>query len=79
MARGVNVIAHLVAKRIVEGRTRAQLRLERRRDRRTCCRWWTRRAARGRDCVLIGQVHRQMPFMTGPCDIDAGALRLARR
>ncbi len=47
------------------GRTRAQFRLERRRDRRTCCRSSTSRAAQGKDCVVIGQVHSQMPFMTG--------------
>jgi acyl-CoA hydrolase len=64
LARGVNVIAHLVAKRTVEGRTELSFGsnadvtgdllplVEARR-------------AQGKDCVVIGQVHRQMPFMTG--------------
>ena len=62
MAHGVNVIAHLVARRTVEGRTElsfgsnpdvtGDLLVEVAR-------------ARGKDCVLVGQVHRQMPFMTG--------------
>jgi len=64
LARGVNVIAHLVAKRTVAGRTELSfgsnadvtgdllplVNLAR---------------AQGKDCVVIGQVHRQMPFMTG--------------
>jgi len=69
MSRGVNVIAHLVARRTFEGRTEISfgsnadvtgdlLPLV--------------DAARGsgQDCVLIGQVHRQMPFMTGHATID---------
>jgi acyl-CoA hydrolase len=71
MARGVNVIAHLVAKRGTNGNvefsfgsnadvTGDLLPLV--------------EAARGRghDCVLIGQVHSQMPFMTGHATIDPG-------
>jgi acyl-CoA hydrolase len=69
MARGVNVIAHLMARRVTEGRTELSfgsnadvtgdllpLVDEARR--------------RGHDCVLIGQVHRQMPFMTGHATIE---------
>ena len=69
MARGVNVIAHLMASRVTDGRTELSfgsnadvtgdllpLVDEARR--------------RGYDCVLIGQVHRQMPFMTGHAVID---------
>lgn len=64
LARGVNVIAHLVAKRTVEGRTELSFGsnadvtgdllplVEASR-------------AQGKDCVVIGQVHPQMPFMTG--------------
>jgi len=69
MERGVNVIAHLVAKRTFEGATEISFgsnadvtgdllpMVE---------------AARGKghDCVLIGQVHRQMPFMTGHATVD---------
>jgi acyl-CoA hydrolase len=69
MARGVNVIAHLMAKRVTDGRTELSfgsnadvtgdllpLVDEARR--------------RGHDCVLVGQVHRQMPFMTGHATIE---------
>jgi acyl-CoA hydrolase len=69
-ARGVNVIAQLVAKRTVEGRTEyslgsnpdvtldllQQLAPARR---------------QGRDVVVIGEVNRQMPFMFGPAAMNA--------
>jgi acyl-CoA hydrolase len=64
MARGVNVIAHLVAKRTFEGRTEISFGSN---PDITADLLPLMDAARseGRDCVLIGQVHRQMPFMTG--------------
>jgi acyl-CoA hydrolase len=64
MARGVNVIAHLVAKRSLEGRTEISFGAN---ADVTAELLPLADAARkeGRDCVLIGQVHRQMPFMTG--------------
>ncbi|MEJ1964275.1 MAG: acetyl-CoA hydrolase/transferase C-terminal domain-containing protein [Gammaproteobacteria bacterium] len=68
MARGVNVIAHLVAKRTYAGRT--EISLGSNADV-TGDLLPLAEAARsgGRDCVLIGQVHRQMPFMTGHATI----------
>jgi acyl-CoA hydrolase len=68
MARGVNVIAHLVARRTFEGRT--QISFGSNPDV-TADLLPLAEAARseGRDCVLIGQVHRQMPFMTGHATI----------
>jgi acyl-CoA hydrolase len=70
MARGVNVIAHLVAKRTVEGRTEISFGSN---PDVTADLLPLVDAARseGRDCVLIGQVHRQMPFMTGHATIDS--------
>jgi acyl-CoA hydrolase len=69
MARGVNVIAHLVAKRVTNGvmelsfgsnpDVTADLLPLVEAGRRS-----------GRDCVLLGQVHGQMPFMTGQATID---------
>jgi acyl-CoA hydrolase len=64
MARGVNVIAHLVAKRIVQGRT--ELSFGSNADVTADLLPLVDAArAQGRDCVFIGQVHKQMPFMTG--------------
>jgi len=65
MARGVNVIAHLVAKRTFEGRTEISLGSNTDVTMDLLPLVDEARAAAGRDCVLIGQVHRQMPFMTG--------------
>ena len=72
MAHGVNVIAHLVAKRVTDGQMElsfgsnpdvtADLMPLVEAGRR-----------RGQDCVLIGQVHSQMPFMTGHATIDPDA------
>jgi len=69
-ARGVNVIAQLVAKRGVEGRTEYSLGsnpdvtldlLEHLAPQRQA----------GRDLVVIGEVNRQMPFMFGPAEVAA--------
>jgi len=64
LARGVNVIAHLVAKRTVDGR--AELSFGSNADVTGDLLPLVEAArAQGKDCVVIGQVHRQMPFMTG--------------
>jgi acyl-CoA hydrolase len=69
-AHGVNVIAQLVAKRSVEGRTEYSLGsnpdvtldlLENLAPQRRA----------GRDVVVIGEVNRQMPFMFGPAAVAA--------
>src|SRR2546430_13119566 len=71
LARGVNVIAHLVAQRSVNGELQLSLGsnpdvtvdllplIEASR-------------AEGRDIVMVGQTHAQMPFMTGQALIDPG-------
>lgn len=69
MARGVNVIAHLVARRTSGGAT--QISLGANPDVTVDLLPLVDEAKRqGRDCVLIGQIHRQMPFMTGHALVD---------
>lgn len=64
LARGVNVIAHLVAKRTQAGRT--ELSFGSNADVTADLLPLVNLArAQGKDCVVIGQVHSQMPFMTG--------------
>ncbi|HUF19288.1 MAG TPA: acetyl-CoA hydrolase, partial [Burkholderiales bacterium] len=75
VARGVNVIAHVVAKRMVGGTTEISLgsnpdvsidllpALARIR-------------AAGQPVVLLGQVHREMPFMLGAANVGADAFDL---
>jgi acyl-CoA hydrolase len=69
-ARGVNVVAQLVAKRSVDGRTEYSLGsnpdvtldlLE----------YLAPQRRAGRDLVVIGEINRQMPFMFGPAAIPA--------
>jgi acyl-CoA hydrolase len=69
-AHGVNVIAQLVAKRSVEGRTEYSLGsnpdvtldlLE----------YLAPQRQAGRDLVVIGEINRQMPFMFGPAAVAA--------
>jgi acyl-CoA hydrolase len=69
-AHGVNVIAQLIGKRSVEGRSEYSLGsnpdvtvdlLEHLRPQR----------ARGRDIVVIGEINKQMPFMFGPAAVGA--------
>ncbi len=69
-AQGVNVVAQLVAKRSVEGRTEYSLGsnpdvtldlLEHLAPQRRA----------GRDLVVIGEINRQMPFMFGPAAVAA--------
>jgi acyl-CoA hydrolase len=75
LARGVNVIAHVVARRSVGGTTEISLGsnpditidllpdLERLR-------------AAGKPVVLLGQVHREMPFMLGDANVPADTFDL---
>jgi acyl-CoA hydrolase len=72
VARGVNVIAQLVAKRSVDGRTEFSLGsnpditidlLE----------LLAPQRRQGREVVVIGEVNRNMPFMFGPANIAADA------
>jgi acyl-CoA hydrolase len=69
MERGVNVIAHLVARRTFDGQL--QLSLGSNPDVTVDVLPLVERArAAGRDIVLIGETHAQMPFMTGHAQID---------
>jgi acyl-CoA hydrolase len=72
VARGVNVIAQLVAKRSIDGRTELSLGsnpditidlLE----------LLAPQRRQGREVVVIGEVNRNMPFMFGPANIAADA------
>jgi acyl-CoA hydrolase len=71
-AQGVNVVAQLVAKRGIDGRSEYSLGsnpdvtldlLEHLAPQRRC----------GRELVVIGEVNRQMPFMLGPAAVGADA------
>src|SRR5438105_601210 len=65
LARGVNVIAHLLAQRSVNGEL--QLSLGSNPDVTVDLLPLIEGArAAGRDIVMLGQTHAQMPFMTGP-------------
>jgi acyl-CoA hydrolase len=70
MERGVNVIAHLLAQRTVNGQR--QLSLGSNPDV-TLDLLPALAAARrsGRDIVMVGETHGQMPFMTGAAQIEA--------
>jgi len=71
MARGVNVIAHLVARRVANGEL--QLSLGSNPDVTADLLPMIGAARRaGRDIVLIGETHAQMPFMAGCAHIDPG-------
>jgi acyl-CoA hydrolase len=69
-AQGVNVVAQLVAKRVIEGRSEYSLGsnpdvtldlLELLAPQRRV----------GREVVVVGEIHRQMPFMLGPAAVGA--------
>jgi acyl-CoA hydrolase len=69
MERGVNVIAHLVARRTLDGQM--QLSLGSNPDVTVDLLPLVERArAAGRDIVLVGEMHAQMPFMTGQAQIE---------
>src|SRR5438270_1420437 len=71
LARGVNVIAHLLAQRSVNGEL--QLSLGSNPDVTVDLLPLIEGArAAGRDIVMVGQTHAQMPFMTGHALIDPG-------
>ena len=71
LARGVNVIAHLVAQRSVNGAlqlsfgSNADVTVD-------LLPLIEASRAEGRDIVMVGQTHAQMPFMTGHALIDPG-------
>jgi acyl-CoA hydrolase len=75
LERGVNVIAHVVAKRSVGGLTEISLgsnpdvTIDLLPD-------VARLRAAGRPVVMIGQVHREMPFMLGAANVGAEAFDL---
>lgn len=75
LARGVNVIAHVVAKRVAAGSMEISLgsnpdvTLDLLPE-------IARLRATGTPCVLLGQVHRQMPFMLGAANVGAEAFDL---
>jgi acyl-CoA hydrolase len=70
LARGVNVIAHLLARRTVDGETllsfgsNADVTVDLLPPVAAA-----RRA--GRDIVMVGEIHAQMPFMSGHAQVDA--------
>jgi len=70
LARGVNVIAQLVARRVVNGQL--QLSLGSNPDV-TADLLPLIAAARhaGRDIMMVGEIHAQMPFMTGHAQVEA--------
>ena len=69
LARGVNVIAHLLARRVVNGEL--QLSLGSNPDVTVDLLPLLGPARRaGRDIVVVGETHAQMPFMTGQAQVD---------
>jgi acyl-CoA hydrolase len=71
LAHGVNVIAHLVARRVSGGQT--QLSFGSNADVTVELLPFIDAARRaGRDIVMVGETHAQMPFMTGHAAVDPG-------
>jgi acyl-CoA hydrolase len=69
LARGVNVIAHLLAARTIEGQL--QLSFGSNADVSTDLLPYVSEARHaGRDIVMVGQTHAQMPFMGGHAQVD---------
>jgi acyl-CoA hydrolase len=69
LARGVNVIAHLLARRVVNGQL--QLSLGSNPDVSVDLLPLVAQARRaGRDIVVVGESHAQMPFMTGHAQVE---------
>jgi acyl-CoA hydrolase len=69
LARGVNVIAHLLARRVVNGQV--QLSLGSNPDVSVDLLPLVAEARRaGRDIVVVGESHAQMPFMTGHAQVE---------
>ncbi len=75
LARGVNVIAHLVAKRMVGGAIEISLGSNPDVTVDLLPELAKLRAA-GRPVVILGQVHREMPFMLGAASVGADAFDL---
>ncbi|HEV7608125.1 MAG TPA: acetyl-CoA hydrolase/transferase C-terminal domain-containing protein [Steroidobacteraceae bacterium] len=75
LARGVNVIAHVVAKRVVGGATEISLGSNPDVTIDLLPALAKLRAA-GQPWVLLGQVHREMPFMLGAANVGADTFDL---
>ena len=75
LARGANVIAHVVAKRVVGGATEISLGSNPDVTIDLIPELAKLRAA-GQPVVLLGQVHREMPFMLGAANVGADAFDL---
>jgi acyl-CoA hydrolase len=75
LARGVNVIAHVVAKRMVGGVTEISLGSNPDVTVDLLPEIAKLRAA-GQSIVMVGQVHREMPFMLGAANVGADAFDL---
>ncbi|MEO8019042.1 MAG: acetyl-CoA hydrolase/transferase C-terminal domain-containing protein [Pseudomonadota bacterium] len=75
LARGVNVIAHVVAKRVVAGVTEISLGSNPDVTIDLLPALAPLRAA-GQTVILVGQVHREMPFMLGAASLGADAFDL---
>jgi acyl-CoA hydrolase len=75
LARGVNVIAHVVAKRVVGGATEISLGSNPDVTIDLMPEVAKMRAA-GKPVVLLGQVHREMPFMLGAASLGADSFDL---
>jgi acyl-CoA hydrolase len=75
LARGVNVIAHVVAKRMVGGATEISLGSNPDVSIDLIPALAKVRAA-GKPVVMLGQVHREMPFMLGAANVGADAFDL---
>jgi acyl-CoA hydrolase len=69
LARGVNVIAHLLARRVVRGELQLSLGSNPDVTADLLPLLPAARAA-GRDIVVVGETHAQMPFMTGEAQVD---------
>lgn len=69
LARGVNVIAHLVAQRSVNGQLQLSLGSNPDVTADLMPQLESARAA-GRDILMIGETHAQMPFMAGEAQVD---------
>lgn len=75
LARGVNVVAHVVAKRTIAGATEISLGSNPDVTVDLMPELAKLRAA-GTPIVVLGQVHREMPFMLGAANVGAGAFDL---
>lgn len=75
LAQGVNVIAQLVAKRVVDGRTQLSLSCNPDVTLDLLPKLEARRRA-GQPVVVVGETNRNLPFMPGDAQVDPGAFDL---